>query len=113
MGRDWAAGYQVWVARKGLIAETNAATRGYDALVYPTVPIVAPRLAEIAAAAAFAKINMLALRNTALVNLLDRCALSLPMQDEGALPCGLMIVGETMDDARLFAIGEAIEAVGR
>ncbi len=100
-------------ARKGLIAETNAATRGVDALLYPTVPIVAPRLAEIAEAAAFAKVNMLALRNTALVNLLDRCALSLPMQDAGALPCGLMIVGETMADARLFAIGEAVEAALR
>ena len=74
---------------------------------------MAPRLADIAGSAAFAKVNMLALRNTALVNLLDRCALSLPMQDEGALPCGLMIVGETMDDARLFAIGEAVEAALR
>jgi aspartyl-tRNA(Asn)/glutamyl-tRNA(Gln) amidotransferase subunit A len=96
--------------RSALIRATDERTKGFDALLFPTVATVAPRLSDLAEPQTFAKANALALRNAGLVNFIDRCALSVPMQDEGALPCGLMIVGETMGDARLLAIGEAIEA---
>ncbi|MCE9524172.1 MAG: amidase [Alphaproteobacteria bacterium] len=98
-------------ARATLIRESAAASAGFDAMLMPAVPIVAPRIADVSAAAAFATANALALRNTSLINLLDRCALSVPMQREGELPSGLMIVGEHLGDARLFAVGEAVEAV--
>ena len=48
-------------------------------------------------------------RNTAVINVLDGCALSLPCQAPGALPVGLMVMVEHAQDERLHAIGVAIE----
>jgi aspartyl-tRNA(Asn)/glutamyl-tRNA(Gln) amidotransferase subunit A len=50
------------------------------------------------------------LRNCAVGNFLDRCAISLPCHAPGEAPVGLMLVGGTMGDARLFAIAAAVEA---
>ncbi len=47
------------------------------------------------------------LRNTALANFFDRCAISLPISRTP--PIGLMLMGETIGDARLFAIAAAVE----
>ena len=49
------------------------------------------------------------LRNTALGNFLDRCAISIPCHRPGDAPVGLMLMGETMGDARLFRIAAAVE----
>jgi aspartyl-tRNA(Asn)/glutamyl-tRNA(Gln) amidotransferase subunit A len=81
----------------------------FDALLAPTVPIVAPRFQELDSDADYRRINALVRRNTAVVNVLDRCALSLPCQAPGALPVGLMVVVEHAQDERLHAIGAAIE----
>jgi aspartyl-tRNA(Asn)/glutamyl-tRNA(Gln) amidotransferase subunit A len=98
-------------ARGALIRDTDRRGAGYDALLMPAAATVAPRIRDVAESAAFARANGLALRNASLINFIDRCALSVPMHGEGELPSGLMIVGETMGDARLLAIGEAVEAV--
>jgi aspartyl-tRNA(Asn)/glutamyl-tRNA(Gln) amidotransferase subunit A len=98
-------------ARARLIAAFDAAARGYDAVLMPTVPIVSPRLAELEDERAYNRINLHILRNTALGNFLDRCAISLPCHRAGEAPVGLMLMGETMGDARLFAIAAAVEAV--
>jgi aspartyl-tRNA(Asn)/glutamyl-tRNA(Gln) amidotransferase subunit A len=50
------------------------------------------------------------LRNTTVGNFLDRCGLSIPCHRAGEAPVGLMVVGETMGDSRLLAIGQAVEA---
>lgn len=96
-------------AREALGADADRRCRPFDALLAPTTPIFAPRIDEVAETAAFARLNQLALRNPAAVNLLDRCAVSLPIDAEGPAPAGLMVIGETMGDARLLAIAEAIE----
>jgi aspartyl-tRNA(Asn)/glutamyl-tRNA(Gln) amidotransferase subunit A len=46
-----------------------------------------------------------------MVNLFDRCAVTLPMHKPGTLPTGLMLVGETMGDERLLAVARAVEPV--
>ena len=76
----------------------------------PTVPIVPPRLAELDDPGEYNRSNLHILRNTALGNLFDRCAISLPCHRPGEAPVGLMLVGETMGDANLFAIAAAVEA---
>ena len=109
--RQSAADYlDLLVARARIIAEFDAATQDFDALVLPTVPIVPPRIAELDAEADFNRLNLLTLRNTAPANFLDRCAISLPCHRPGEPPVGLMLMGETMGDARLFAIAAAVEA---
>jgi aspartyl-tRNA(Asn)/glutamyl-tRNA(Gln) amidotransferase subunit A len=80
-----------------------------DALVLPTTPIVAPRIADIASPETFGRNNMMLLRNTSMVNFFDLCAISLPLPRPGALSVGLMLVGRNGDDARLFRIAAAVE----
>jgi aspartyl-tRNA(Asn)/glutamyl-tRNA(Gln) amidotransferase subunit A len=98
-------------AREELIRDANERSRGYHALLFPTVACVAPRFADVVEPEGWTRANAMALRNASLVNLLDRCALSIPMHRTGELPSGLMIVGETMADARVLAIGESVERV--
>lgn len=99
------------LARAEWIGEVVTALEGYDAMLMPTVPIVAPRTeALLASDAAFFHANRLVLRNPSLINLLDGCALSLPCQRQGDLPVGLTVAGPAMTDARVIAIGIAIES---
>ena len=96
--------------RAGWIAQVHKAIAGYDAILMPTVPIVAPRTeALLASDDAFWQANRLLLRNPSLVNLLDGCALSLPCHRQGELPVGLSVAGPAMSDARVIGIGLAIE----
>ena len=75
----------------------------------PTVPIIAPRIADLDDERAYNSLNMLILRNTALGNFFDRCAISLPCHRAGDSPVSLMLMGNTMDDTRLFGIAAAVE----
>lgn len=93
-------------ARRAWIAEVEAALRGFDAVLSPTVPIVAPPIAEVAPGAerddAFFHANALLLRNPSVVNMLDGCAVSLPCHAQGELPVGLMLWhGQLHDDTIL------------
>jgi aspartyl-tRNA(Asn)/glutamyl-tRNA(Gln) amidotransferase subunit A len=98
-------------ARASLRARVDRVTAGYDALVLPTVPVVPPEIAPLEADDdLYHSANRLMLRNPALFNVLDRCALSLPCHAPGEAPVGLMVVGPTMGDARLLSVGLAIEA---
>ena len=97
-------------ARARWIAEVEAAIAGYDALLLPTVPVVAPVIAELVASdEAYFRANGLILRNPTMINFLDGCALSLPCQAPGSAPVGLMVAGPALSDQRILAIGLAIE----
>jgi aspartyl-tRNA(Asn)/glutamyl-tRNA(Gln) amidotransferase subunit A len=94
--------------RDELVRAMDAAMADFDAFVWPTTPIVAPTIAEMEDAKVFSTNNGLLLRNTAMVNFLDLCAISLPVPGDG-LPCGLMLVGRNGSDRRLFRIAAAVE----
>jgi aspartyl-tRNA(Asn)/glutamyl-tRNA(Gln) amidotransferase subunit A len=103
------------VAYAGMLEDRNALADAmdsrlahYDALVYPTTPIVAPTMDEIATDEGFQRANRLLLRNTAIANFFDLCAISLPMAGSN-LPCGLMLIARRGHDRRLFAIAAAAE----
>jgi Asp-tRNA(Asn)/Glu-tRNA(Gln) amidotransferase A subunit family amidase len=99
-------------ARKDWIARVEQALNGFDAMLMPTVPILAPRTeALLASEETFFDVNRLLLRNPSLINLLDGCSLSLPCQRAGEPPVGLMISAPAMADERVFAISLAIEHV--
>ncbi|MBC7726680.1 MAG: amidase [Microbacteriaceae bacterium] len=85
--------------------------RGFDAVISPTVPIVAPLLAPLVASdAAFFAANALLLRNTAVINAIDGCAISLPCQASGELPVGLMLWSSAMQDDVLLDVALQVEA---
>ncbi|WP_341988334.1 amidase [Azorhizobium sp. AG788] len=98
-------------ARRSLIARTNARLAAYDALLLPTVAILPPAIAPLEHDdAAYAAANILSLRNATLINMIDGCAISLPIQAPENAPVGLMIAATGGNDARLFAIAAGVEA---
>ncbi|RJG06038.1 amidase [Noviherbaspirillum cavernae] len=97
--------------RRNWIARMDQSLAPFDAIIMPTVPMVAPPIAELEESEdAFFKTNGLLLRNPSIINLLDGCAISLPCHAAGTLPVGLMIAGPAMTDSRVLAAARAIEA---
>lgn len=99
-------------ARKSWRAGVEQRIEGYDALLLPTVPVVAPKIADlIASDDLYYSTNGLILRNSTLINFLDGAALSVPCHAQGSAPVGLMIAGVAGSDRRIIAIGLAVEAM--
>ncbi len=109
-------------AQQPWIARMQASMQGFDAMLSPTVPIVAPTIASVAPAdgqnaaqdaardSAFLRANALLLRNTSVVNLLDGCALSLPCHRAGKeLPVGLMVWHAALHDDPVLNVSLKIE----
>lgn len=98
--------------RQRWIAAVGARLRDFDALVMPTVPVIAPRIADVAASEeTYASANLLMLRNPTLINFLDGCALSLPCHRTGDVPVGFTLAGTHGQDAQILSLGAAIEQV--
>ncbi len=98
-------------ARADLIRRVASISAQYDALIMPSVPIVAPPLASLETEERFRAVNLLVLRNTTVANVLDRCAISIPCHRGGDAPVGLMLVGEHGADRRLLAIAAGVEQI--
>jgi aspartyl-tRNA(Asn)/glutamyl-tRNA(Gln) amidotransferase subunit A len=98
-------------ARADFIRRVAGVTAPYDALVMPTVPVTARRVADLASDDAYRHTNLLVLRNPSIANVLDRCAISIPCHRAGGAPVGLMLIGEHAADRRLLSIAAAIETV--
>jgi len=112
LGKDMLAAdyFELIQARLRLMRSAAQRTARFDALLAPTVPIIAPTMAEMNAAdEVFVRNNSLLLRNCAPFNFLNRPSLSLPCHESGGAPVGLMVVGEALQDRRVLAIGLGIE----
>jgi aspartyl-tRNA(Asn)/glutamyl-tRNA(Gln) amidotransferase subunit A len=97
-------------ARAAWVASMQAALAGFDALLSPSVPMVAPPLAPLLADDdAFFAVNARLLRNPSVVNFLDGCAISLPCHGAGEWPVGLMIWGAAMTDDTVLDVALTIE----
>src|SRR5712691_4589995 len=96
-------------AREEMIKHLAAITAPFDALVMPTVPIIAPTFRELANPDTARAANLLLLRNPSIANFFDRCSISLPCHQAGDAPAGLMLIGETGADRRLLAIAAGVE----
>lgn len=98
--------------RAAAIPAYDAATSGYDAVIMPTTAIIAPRIDEASKNDDdYVRINLLILRNPMMFNILDCCAISIPMHRAGDAPTGLMVVGRSGTDRRTLAISKALEAI--
>jgi amidase/aspartyl-tRNA(Asn)/glutamyl-tRNA(Gln) amidotransferase subunit A len=100
-------------ARRDWITRMEQALAGFDAVLSPTVPLVAPPFAEVAPVKerdeAFFRVNGLLLRNPSVINMLDGCAISLPCQAPGELPVGLMLWHGALRDDVILNIALQVE----
>ncbi len=96
-------------ARAAWIERMLLRIQGFDAMLSPTVPIVAPTIESLSSDEAFFATNALLLRNPSVVNMLDGCALSLPCQQAGELPVGLMVWAGALRDDTVLDVSLAIE----
>jgi aspartyl-tRNA(Asn)/glutamyl-tRNA(Gln) amidotransferase subunit A len=101
------------VARRNFIAAVERRAVRFDSLVFPTTPIVAPRIAELQNDEDFFRINGLVLRNPSVINFLDGCAISIPNHVDGEPPTGLMLACASGLDHQLFRCAAAAESVLR
>jgi aspartyl-tRNA(Asn)/glutamyl-tRNA(Gln) amidotransferase subunit A len=110
-GREMSASDYVELTqvRARMMQALDARLTDLDALVMPTTPIVAPKMSEVATPETFMPRNFLLLRNTAIVNFFDLCAVSLPLPRTDGLPVGLMLVGRNGHDHRLLRTAAAVE----
>jgi aspartyl-tRNA(Asn)/glutamyl-tRNA(Gln) amidotransferase subunit A len=88
----------------------------YDAFLLPTVPCIAPPIAEVNASdESYFKWNGRILRLVGLVNFLDGCATALPCHarphSPARAPVSLMVCGPAMSDRRILAVSAAVEKV--
>ena len=92
--------------------ERDAVARcdAFDALATITVAGTPPPIAQVADDEAYARENLLALRNTSVVSYLGLCALTLPAGlDAAGMPVGLQFIGPPFAEERLLAIAAAAE----
>jgi aspartyl-tRNA(Asn)/glutamyl-tRNA(Gln) amidotransferase subunit A len=96
--------------RAAFLSEMDNVLAPFDAMLMPTVPCVAPTIAEVDATDDdYFRWNLRALRNCGLINFLDGCAATVPCHapDEG--PVGLSVCGVAMSDRRTLAVVAAVE----
>lgn len=99
-------------ARQHWIARMETRLQEFDAVLSPTVPIVAPAISSVLSDdAEFFRVNTLLLRNTAVVNMLDGCGISLPCHTPDQLPVGLMVWHAALHDDVVLNTTLEIEAV--
>jgi aspartyl-tRNA(Asn)/glutamyl-tRNA(Gln) amidotransferase subunit A len=100
---------ELLAARTDLITRVATRTSDFDALLMPTVAITAPPITAFERDEDYRRLNALLLRNTSVINFLDCCAITVPVQTAGR-PVGLMIVGEHGADHHLLGVARGIEA---
>ena len=82
-------------------------TRGFDALICPTAPILPPNLEKLFHDKDYyISENLLSLRYTRIANLMGLCALTLPTGDPS---CGLMMLAAPFTEKRLLRLALAAE----
>ncbi|MBC7609735.1 MAG: amidase [Polaromonas sp.] len=98
-------------ARRQWIDRVQVRLQGFDAVLSPAVPIVAPAIASVLTDDdEFFRVNGLLLRNTAVVNMLDGCGISLPCHTPDQLPVGLMLWHGSLHDDAVLDVALQVEA---
>ena len=82
-----------------------------DALIYPTVACIPPKMSDTEDFNRIGAINLRCLRNTATVNYYDGCAISIPCHEEGMPPVGLMICCPHGQDEKLYNLAATLERI--
>ncbi len=87
--------------RARVIADADTAFADVEAWLMPTVPRVAPRIADLESSdEAYFDANVAMLRNPSVINFIDGCSISVPCHLPGEAPVGFMISARGGEDSR-------------
>jgi aspartyl-tRNA(Asn)/glutamyl-tRNA(Gln) amidotransferase subunit A len=104
-----AADYLDLLDARARIGRSVLSSIGEDAIwVMPTVPHIAPEIAALEKDEPYFATNRLMLRNAALVNFLDGCAITLPCHAVGSAPVGMSLVGAKNQDRRVLGVARTV-----
>lgn len=93
-----------------LAVAADARMGDVDVVLAPTVAITPPDIATVAGGKEYFEANMGMLRNTAPINMLSLCAVTLPVAlDNERMPVGLQVIAPYGEDERALAVACAIE----
>lgn len=96
-----------WNELDAIRALWQARTRGFDAVICPTSPILPPEVHRLETDKEYyVQENLLALRNTRIGNLMGLCGVTLPT---GVPSCGIMFLGAPFDEEHLLRVTAAAE----
>lgn len=113
-GRDFTARAYIELQKQRADWQRRVMARlgDFDGWLMPTVPLVAPRIADLEAdEALYFTVNGALLRNPAIVNFMDGCAISVPCHQPGDAPVGLSLAGPPLHDSAILGWAAAIENV--
>jgi len=98
---------QLGFDRKVLISKMSAILKPFDAMLSPTIPVIAPTMDEVNKD--YIAWNLRIIRNTGFINLLDGCAATVPCHLTGEAPVGLQVAGMGGTDKHILAVAQTIE----
>ncbi|MDF3084700.1 amidase family protein [Burkholderia sola] len=102
--------YAAALLRLAALADTYHAELGdADAVLTPTVPMLPPRVADLADEGVYLAQNARAFRLTEFANRLDLPSISVPGDLRHRQPIGLLITGRRGGDARLLDVAAVVE----
>jgi aspartyl-tRNA(Asn)/glutamyl-tRNA(Gln) amidotransferase subunit A len=112
LGKDFPAADYLALGelRAQYMREVGALLAPFDAMVLPSVPCIAPTIADAGRSdEEYFRWNDRINRHSGLVNFLDGCAVSVPCHAAGSAPVGFLVAGAAMSDRRILAVAAAIE----
>ncbi|MEQ8391467.1 MAG: amidase family protein [Thalassospira sp.] len=96
-----------YAKRTDLVSQFGSAMADVDVMIAPTLPMMAPKIAEVEAD--FDNLNAMMLRNTGYLNLVDACAISIPVHVVGqTVPAALMIAAPHGQDKAVLSAARMI-----
>ena len=95
--------------RKRIIDEYKEIFSKYDAILCPSAPCVAPRFDEIDNMSLSQVYSMDSI--TAGPNLAGLPNISIPVEEEGKLPFGLMLIADHFQESKIMALGSLLEVL--
>lgn len=97
------------IAAREVLMARAARLFGDTPVALPSVAIMPPKLDHLNEDATYDRINLLALRNTSLANVIDGCSVSMPISSHPG--AGLMLTAAASRDAMLVSMAETLQGV--
>ncbi|KAB7614485.1 amidase [Amylibacter sp. SFDW26] len=100
---------RAWHKLDALRASYVERVAAYDAILMPTACVSPPNVKRLSTDSDYyIRVNLLALRNTRISNLLGLCAITLPSRTPS---CGLMICGKPFEERKILSIASQMEPI--